>query len=551
MVLVMVITTIVVFLTCIARDVSGLKSEGVEMMMKTSSRTIVPFQYAWRFHYGDDGPPRSGPGTCAFEVDLRDRPLCDGMERNPNRFSEKDCQLACCYDPNCYVWQAYPISKGRACFHGYGPNVDCDRKVNGSGLGGGLRKEPPNPAFRTDYEFAKTDMDDDRWDIVDAPHDFIAEYGNFTNDISNFKQGYLPRNASWYRKHFVLPESWKSDGGATYIYFEGVFHHATMFLNGQYVMSHESGYTSFSVRIDNASSVHFGAATPNVLALRADASYGSGHWYEGGGIFRPVQLVHVPSAHVVFDGLFVTPEDDGSGVVRPSVEIEMTHVDRRATANVVVSLTLEDSNTNETLARNTSNVLLLRADEDETTIIDDVVLRPSRVLSAWSSHSPKLYRIRASLAATSSDNATTTVDEVEVLVGFRRTSWSSVSGFSLNDERVPLRGFSHHHSIGGLGVAIPERIWLFRVQSSRALGANTWRFSHNPYVPALYSLLDRAGIMSWDEVSSLRGAPRYARRYPCDTLTKRLTPIARTESRLRCQVRLWCVRDGNARYGET
>jgi beta-galactosidase len=58
----------------------------------------------------------------------------------------------------------------------------------------------------------------------------------------------MPRNASWYRKHFHLPAAWKSDGGATFVHFEGVFHHATFFLNGKYLMSHECGYTGFDVR---------------------------------------------------------------------------------------------------------------------------------------------------------------------------------------------------------------------------------------------------------------------------------------------------------------
>ena len=37
-----------------------------------AGRTTVPFQYAWRFHYGDDpsSPPESGPGTAVFETDL-------------------------------------------------------------------------------------------------------------------------------------------------------------------------------------------------------------------------------------------------------------------------------------------------------------------------------------------------------------------------------------------------------------------------------------------------------------------------------------------------
>ena len=54
------------------------------------------------------------------------------------------------------------------------------------------------------------------------------------------------------------------------------------------------------------------------------------------------------------------------------------------------------------------------------------------------------------------------------------------------NERVScrhFRGFSHHNSMGGLGVAIPERVQLFRVQASRAMGSNMWRMSHNPYAP--------------------------------------------------------------------
>lgn len=42
----------------------------------------------------------------------------------------------------------------------------------------------------------------------------------------------------------------------------------------------------------------------------------------------------------------------------------------------------------------------------------------------------------------------------------------------------------------GLGVAIPERVQLFRVQASRSMGSNMWRMSHNPYDAALYGNFD-------------------------------------------------------------
>ena len=59
-----------------------------------------------------------------------------------------------------------------------------------------------------------------------------------------------------------------------------------------------------------------------MLAIRTDASFGSGHWYEGGGLYRDVNLVHVPKVHVVFDGLFVPTNQSTGDMITPSVEIE-------------------------------------------------------------------------------------------------------------------------------------------------------------------------------------------------------------------------------------
>jgi beta-galactosidase len=91
---------------------------------------------------------------------------------------------------------------------------------------------------------------------------------------------------------------------------------------------------------------------------------------------------------------------------------------------------------------------------------------------------------------------------VSTPAGFRTTVWTGGQGgaapFELNGEGLKFRGFSHHNSIGGLGVALSERVELFRVQASRALGSNIWRMSHNPYQKPLYDLLDATGVMCWD-----------------------------------------------------
>ena len=398
----------------------------IALLIAAIPAVIVPFQYAWRFHYGDDptSPPGAGPGTCAFEEeDLQDYALCDGMEHNPNRFSEKDCRVACCYDPTCLVWQGFPLENGRACYHGYAhANVTCKAGGKPSGMGGGRRKAVPPP--RTDYSFAAdaTSSVDHGWVVVDAPHDFISEYGNFTNNVEDFKQGYLPRNASWYRKHFALPNAWQADGGATFVHFEGAFHHTSIFLNGQFLQSHECGYTGFTIRIDNATGLRHGVGDDkaNVLAVRTDASFGSGHWYEGGGLYRPVHLVHVAPLHITHDGLFVPSEGDGS-LILPSAEIELTDDKAAETrqpplapraSGVAVRFTLLDGN--DVLATNTTIAPPLLRGGSPAIVGGE--LRPAAPLVPWSVKTPKTFTVRAETL----DEGGKVTDSVEVTAGFRR-----------------------------------------------------------------------------------------------------------------------------------
>ena len=89
----------------------------------------------------------------------------------------------------------------------------------------------------------------------------------------------MPRNVSWYRKHFMIPVNWS--GSSIWIYFDGAFRYSTVYFNGQRIGYHHCGYTSFYFRLDNASMVNYGKE--NVIAVYVDALSGSGWWYEGGG----------------------------------------------------------------------------------------------------------------------------------------------------------------------------------------------------------------------------------------------------------------------------
>jgi beta-galactosidase len=146
---------------------------------------------------------------------------------------------------------------------------------------------------RTGVTWASAGFDDSKWQVVSTPHDFVLD-GTYEEHADRF-HGHLPRNVSgWYRKHFALPDSWdisdSGNGGATWLHFEGVFHVCEIWINGHFVMKHQLGsYLGFDVSLSELSrdtaqkegQIRFGAASraqPNVIAIRVDASFGSGHW---------------------------------------------------------------------------------------------------------------------------------------------------------------------------------------------------------------------------------------------------------------------------------
>jgi len=88
---------------------------------------------------------------------------------------------------------------------------------------------------------AQAGLDDSKWRLLNLPHDWSVE-GVYSPDKAS-ATGYLPGGIAWYRKTFTVPESEK--GNNVYIYFEGVYNHSEVFINGQSVGKRPNGYISF------------------------------------------------------------------------------------------------------------------------------------------------------------------------------------------------------------------------------------------------------------------------------------------------------------------
>ena len=113
----------------------------------------------------------------------------------------------------------------------------------------------------------------------------------------------------------------------------------------------------------------------------------------------------------------------------------------------------------------------------------------------WSSAAPTLYTV----AVTVMDGAGKSIDSVAVSHGFRQLRYDANNGFFLNQQHFKVRGFCDHNNFAVVGMAVPERVNLFRAQASRAVGGNGRRTSHNPPDSSMLDIYDRVGIVVMDE----------------------------------------------------
>lgn len=455
-------------------------------------RETINFDFGWRFLLGD---PAGHNVQCRdFPTDLSNVE-CQGLIHS-HEASADDCRDSCCSDDMCATWQ---YAEDQGCW--MGSSGDCNHP-NKDWVGAGGRKVPAAPPEPDPKGPASADYNDSQWELVDAPHDPIID-GEYSSNNSRGR-GFLAGNITWYRKHFNIPPVWI--GRSIWVYFEGVFRISEVYFNGQTMTSHDSGYTSFSVRLDNAATVNYGFAAENIIAIRADAIHGSGWWYEGGGLYRHNYLVTAGPVHVAPNGMYgacrVTggiKAHDSSDPTKGSLTDEATFYPQAEIANdqntktsVSVRFTLYD------VTGKTVHNVSQDFDIEASALMNVTTSFSLSGIELWSINRPYLYTLETQLTSKDSSGAKM-LDAINVTIGARRTKWDPDNGFYLNDASFVWRGFNNHNDFSGVGMAVPDRINLFRAQSMRAVGANSWRMSHNPPIPLLLDILDRVGVVVWDE----------------------------------------------------
>jgi beta-galactosidase len=333
-------------------------------------------------------------------------------------------------------------------------------------------------------QVAMASYDDRQWQTVNLPHDYVLD-GTYDSK-GDRGHGYLPITTAWYRRHVFIPRA--DEGKSLELDFGGIFSDSEVWLNGQLLGTHRSGYTEFAYDIRPA--VRYGA--DNVITVHVDPRRLEGWWYEGGGIYRHVYLNVRDRLHVVNYGVQVTsvvPHGNEGADDEADLTLQTTVTNEApALANFEVWSEIIGPDGNSLVTDKAARIVA--AGGRGQALQQAVIMKPQ----LWSPDSPRLYQLRTTVVqdGRAVDTRTTTF-------GIRTIYFDADKGFFLNGKHVEIQGVACHQDFPAVGIAVPDSLQEWRVRQLKKSGANGWRTAHNPPNDAVLDACDRLGMLVMDE----------------------------------------------------
>jgi beta-galactosidase len=338
---------------------------------------------------------------------------------------------------------------------------------------------------------ASPKFDDRTWRTVDLPHDWAVELpfdrrGDGNHGSKAIGRNFPENSVGWYRMSFTIPG--EDLGRRIGIDFDGVYRDSQVWVNGFYLGTEPSGYTSF--HYDMTDYLHYGGT--NVIVVRVNATLEEGWFYEGAGIYRHVWLTKTGPLHVAHDGTFVTAAVADPTAAHPEAQVTAqvtVRNDGDADARFTINEEIEDA-----AGRFVAQSIAFGAGAPAASNGDYSTTIPVHDAHLWSLEDPYLYKL-----ITTIKSGEKVVDRYETSFGIRTIRFDADHGFFLNGKRVEIKGTDDHQDHAGVGVALPDALNVFRVERLKAMGSNAIRTSHNPPAPELLDACDRLGMMVLDE----------------------------------------------------
>ena len=328
----------------------------------------------------------------------------------------------------------------------------------------------------------------DGWEPVTLPHTWNAT--DWLDDVQAYRRG-----VAWYHRRLVLDSA--LNGKRLFLQFEGVNQTADVYVNGSYVGSHSGGYTGFTIDITRYARI---GAVDNLVAVQVSNAHDpmiaplSVGYALYGGIYRDVWLIATDPVHM-------TMGDHGSSgvyVTTPQVS--------RASGGVRVRGTVANEGNSARQLRIVNSVL--DGDGREVATASERISVPARGTGTfthslpavadprlWSPDDPYLYQVRTDVY-----DGNALRDRVVNPLGFRWFTFTPNGGFSLNGEKLQLRGTNRHQDRAQLGSALPNALHRSDLEMIKEMGANFLRLAHYPQDPAVLEAADRLGLIIWEEI---------------------------------------------------
>jgi beta-galactosidase len=351
------------------------------------------------------------------------------------------------------------------------------------------------------FKIATSEFKDAGWRQLSLPHDWAVELP-FVHDDSGdednkmLSHGYKPlgrrypaTSVGWYRRSFDIPES--DRGRRIWVEFDGAMRDVIVFVNGCFIGRHDDGYTPF--RFDLTDFLDYGGK--NFIAVRVDASFGDGWFYEGAGVYRHVWLTKMDPVHLGKWESVVRPTvKDGAATLDLAtiVENENEHA-----VNASLEWTIHDAAGN-VVAKTTSPAQAIApnasSDYRATANVGDPTL--------WSPDEPHLYTAIVKVIVDGK-----LLDAEGVPFGIRTAMFDPDRGFFLNGKPLKIQGTCNHQDHAGVGSALPDRLQSFRIAVLQSMGCNAVRTSHNMPTPEWVEACDRMGMLMMCETRQMSSNP--------------------------------------------
>lgn len=294
----------------------------------------------------------------------------------------------------------------------------------------------------------------------------------------------------WYQTMVFVPGEWR-DGNVD-VRFDAATHRAEVYLNGEFLVSHEGGFTPFcahlnsavkwndwnvlSVKVNNELSMQsLPLGITKTLRNGTPINLPYFDFFNYSGLQRSVRMLYTPATRIE-DLIVVTKEVEADRAVL-SYKVE-TNADAAVDTCVEVVVLDEDG----------SEVARVQGASG------DIEISSPRL---WNLRDAYLYTVSARIV-----DGDEIVDEYFDTIGIRTVSIEDRK-IKVNGRPIYLKGFGRHEDSPMRGRGFDPVTAKRDFEIMKWMGCNSFRTSHYPYAEEELYLADREGFFVIDEVAAV------------------------------------------------